>query len=123
MPKYRNTANHTIIIPGQIRLETIMPGQIVELPSGIARRGLPYLVQVQEAPVVDTRQILIEAPQPLEVVKEEPKVEEAKVEEPVEETVTKIDVDGDGTPDVEIKKTSKRKKKKKENADESTSQE
>lgn len=65
MPMYKNVASKKIIIAGASgSLVEIAPGQAVDLPDHIARKGFPYL-QVESAP-----QILTEAPAPLETVVE-----------------------------------------------------
>lgn len=73
MPMYKNVASKKIVIAGPSgALVEIVPGQAVDLPDHIARKGFPYL-QLES---VQVPQILTEAPAPLEQVTE-------KVEEPV----------------------------------------
>lgn len=96
---YRNTSGQKVVIQGQNgHMITILPGDTVDLPYGIARRGMPYLKEVNDTP--DTRQVLIEAPHPVEEVAPEPAPE--KTETDKKESVS-VDVDGDGVADVEVK--------------------
>ena len=94
MPLYKNKATHKVVIAGNGRLETIEPGQIVDLSTGIARRGFPYLVEVKETvqPQLLVEQPVAESLEEVVEVKEKPKKKDKKkdkkkkVEETKEET-------------------------------------
>lgn len=81
MPMYKNVASKKIVIAGPSgALVEIVPGQAVDLPDHIARKGFPYL-QLES---VQASQLLTEAPAPLESVetqvevKDEPKKKSTK---------------------------------------------
>jgi hypothetical protein len=69
MSKFQNVASKKIVIAGPSgSLVEIAPGQSVELPDHIARKGFPYLRLMIEG---EAPQLLTEAPAPLESVVDE----------------------------------------------------
>jgi len=76
MAKYRNKTAREILLPSPNGMIRIAPGAVLELDYGLAKRGFPYLIKEE-----DTRQILVEAPLPVEEVPVETPVEEEEVPE------------------------------------------